>query len=120
MSLKRLPILRGLAVLVLVMLVASPAHAANQVFEIVIADGELVDSADTIRVSQGDHVQVTLTSDDALDLHLHGYDREVTVTPQSPALLELEATISGRFPVEVHGGGHDHGHVLFYLEVYPD
>ena len=82
----------------------------------------------TLRVTQGTTVELTFTTDEAVELHLHGYDRLLAVEPTLPAVLRLDATIAGRFAIEAHrfggiapaAGTRRHAHVvLLYLEVYP-
>ena len=105
---------------------SAPA-AAPAVQRIAIAiKGRTVDSAQRrIRVPQKDTVELAFTSDEKAELHLHGYDRLLTVEPGATAVLRLDATIAGRFSLEAHsfGGGEARGRrghvVLLYLEVYP-
>jgi hypothetical protein len=54
-----------------------------------------------------------------MELHLHGYDIEVKVSPGSPAVMSFKASIPGRFSVEQHGQGPGHHRAVLYLEVYP-
>ncbi len=97
------------------------ARAETRVFEIEIKDGKVV-GAKSVRVTQGDKVILNWTSDKAVELHLHGYDIERRVGPDHPAAMSIDASATGRFPVEVHtgekSGGHGHA-ALFHLEVYP-
>jgi hypothetical protein len=104
---------------------AAPARTAEPVrFSIVIRNRKVPQQR--IRVTQGDVVELAFTSDEPAELHLHGYDRLVTVAPNAPAVLRLEANIAGRFSIEAHGfaggtgGQRGRGHVvLLYLDVYP-
>ena len=75
-----------------------------------------------LRVTRGDTVELTWTSDERADLHLHGYDLEFEVRPGAPTTIEFEAHATGRYPVTSHGfGDDDYGHhTLLYLEVHPD
>lgn len=89
-------------------------------------DHALQGGAETLRVEQGDQVEVRWTSDRAATLHLHGYDLELEVTPAAPARVRFEAHATGRFPVTLHGaeggshGGHGGGEpVVLYIEVHP-
>jgi len=111
----------ALVVLLVGLSVALPGYAdVAKTFEITISDGR-VSGEKSVRVTQGDTVILRWSSDARLELHLHGYDIETTVTPGAPAEMKIEARATGRFPVEIHGqdgGGHGHG-ALFYLEVYP-
>jgi FtsP/CotA-like multicopper oxidase with cupredoxin domain len=89
--------------------------------------GRKVDTASSvIRVTQGDAVEIVLTSDEAAELHLHGYDLLLTVEPNVPATMHFAAKIAGRFPLEAHRFGpassSPHQHAagpLLYVEVQP-
>ena len=76
--------------------------------------------ARTIRVKQGDQVQLNWKTDEAAELHLHGYNIETDVAPGKPASMTVTAKATGRFPVTSHGFGDGHGHsALIYIEVLP-
>ena len=84
-----------------------------------ICHGKVPAAQRTIRVAEGDRVELRWTADEAVELHLHGYDIELHVTPDEPGTMTFEAHTAGRFPVGSHGtGGHGHGNVV-YLEVHP-
>ena len=86
-------------------------------FELHIQRGKAMIDAQTIRVSQGDQVELYWSSDKPVMLHLHGYDIHAEVTPHVPVVMQFKAHASGRFPVESHG---ESGHgSLIYLEVHP-
>lgn len=70
----------------------------------------------TIRLTEGETVQLNWTTDKAVELHLHGYDVEVTVEPGRAAPMTFRAHTAGRFPVSAHGFGH---RTILYLEVLP-
>jgi hypothetical protein len=81
-----------------------------------------------IRLTQGDVLELVFTTDEFAELHLHGYDLYLNIEPGTPSTLRIDATISGRFPLESHRfgkanteprvGAHDHI-VLLYLSIYP-
>ncbi|HKY94340.1 MAG TPA: hypothetical protein VJL84_03500 [Kiloniellales bacterium] len=106
-----LPVLWGL--------LPQPAIATEQLFALAIRDGRLGDSAPTLQVSEGDEVVLELSSDQDLELHLHGYELTFALAAGSPALWRIAAVHSGRFPLEAHdrAGG---DRLLLYLEVQPD
>ena len=96
-------------------------EASQQVIEVRIEDREVVAPRETTRITEGDVVELVWTSDEATKLHLHGYDLEIHVRPDEPAVMVIEAHPTGRFPITSHGwgeGGHGHD-ALTYLEVYP-
>jgi len=55
---------------------------------------------DQISVNEGEHLRLTITSDEPLEFHLHGYDLETEVEPNEPAELSFDAAITGRFEIE--------------------
>jgi len=95
-------------------------------FSIVIR-ARSVDSAQrTIRATQGAMLELAFDADETVELHLHGYDRILTVHPGEEAVMRLDAKVAGRFAIEAHrfegpaGGSASRGHVvLLYLEIYP-
>lgn len=95
-------------------------EAAPRVFEITVHGGKIADGETTIRVKEGDMVEIRWTSDEPVEFHLHGYDIEVTAGPGKTGIMAFEAFAMGRFPVEAHSHGGDASHVpVLYLEVHP-
>jgi hypothetical protein len=75
----------------------------------------------TLRARQGDSIELAFSTDEPLELHLHGYDLTLRVEPGKAAALKFQAKLAGRFPIEAHaapGAKHRHANLL-YLEVYP-
>ena len=113
-----------------VMLMASPQQSfANELAQNVVSHTvhiakRQVTGKNTFRATQGDQISLQWKTDEKVDLHLHGYDIELTATPGTPALMNFIAKATGRFPVTSHGfggtKGHSHGSgALFYIEVHP-
>jgi len=108
---------------------AQPAPSVEPArYSIVIKNRKVDPPLERIRVAQGDVLELAFTSDERAELHLHGYDKLVTVVPGAPAMLRLDAKIAGRFAIEAHNfAGSAEGQrasarsrgVLLYLEVYP-
>jgi len=95
--------------------------ASQRVIEVRIENREVVAPGDSIRITEGDVIKLVWTSDEATELHIHGYDLEIHVSPNKPTTMVVEAYATGRFPITSHGwgeGGHGHD-ALTYLEVYP-
>ena len=86
-------------------------------FELYIHEGKVILDDQTIRVTQGDHIELNWSSDKSIELHLHGYDIHAYVAPNSPAIMHFTAHATGRFPVEMHGKS-EHS-ALIYIEVHP-
>jgi hypothetical protein len=101
----------------------SPAQAQDvRRFDLALKAGELPKEQRTIKIKQGDSVELRWSSDQPVRLHLHGYDMEIAVKPGEPTVTALKARIAGRFSVEKlqdKPGGHQHGGKVLYLEVHP-
>jgi len=96
-----------------------PAESGVHRSELFLVAGRIAGEGDVIRVTRGERVELVWSSDERIRLHLHGYDLELEVTPDEPAVMSLVAHATGRFPITRHDG--DHGHeTLMYLEVHPD
>ena len=96
---------------------AMAAGGGARVFEFTIVHGTLGEEEPTIRVTEGDILEFRWSSDEELNLHMHGYKIEVVVAPNSPATMRVNAIKTGRFPVLNHDGSPPN--VLLYLEVLP-
>ena len=66
-------------------------------------------------IDRGDSIEVVVRSDVADHIHVHGYDLTADVAPGRPARIAFEATIPGRFEVELE----DRGVQIAHLEVRP-
>ncbi len=97
-------------------------EASQQVIEVQIEDRKVVAPREAIRLTEGDVIELRWTSDEPVELHLHGYDLKIDVRPDEPTSMIIDAYAAGRFPITSHGWG-EGGHgdtALTYLEVYPD
>jgi FtsP/CotA-like multicopper oxidase with cupredoxin domain len=93
----------------------------QRAIDVRIENRKVVAPMAAIRLTEGDTVELRWTSDEPVELHLHGYDLKIQIRPDAPAAMVVEATATGRFPITSHGwgaGGHGHD-ALTYLEVYP-
>lgn len=105
----------------------APAFAADaaQHVQVRIVQRKVVEPADgRIVLHQGDEVRIRWHSDEAVALHVHGYDLLVTLDPGKPLTTLFRARATGRYPVTSHGFGHAdghgrHGRALLYVEVQP-
>ena len=95
------------------------ALAAEQVFDVALAEGHVPPERRTIQVTRGDDVVLRWTSDRAVALHLHGYDIEQSVPAGGSATMRFAANIAGRFPVSEHRHGGGRERAVLYLEVRP-
>lgn len=103
----------------------STAMAAEKVIDVRIEQRNVVQPGESVRVVQGDVITVRWHSDEAVKLHMHGYDIRLNVAANKPAEMHFDASVNGRYPVTSHGFGAEHGHshgdeALFYIEVYPE
>jgi hypothetical protein len=101
---------------------ADAEEGAVKRIELVISERKVQLEDKTIRVTQGESLELVWQSDETAELHLHGYDISFEVSPEAPAIVTFEARATGRFPVTSHGfgGNKGHGHeALLYIEVYP-
>jgi len=79
---------------------SSGEEPREETFDLAIRGGTM--TPDEITVSEGEHVNIRITSDSPIAFHLHGYDLEEEIEPNEPAELAFDATITGRFDIEDH------------------
>ena len=91
----------------------TPVPPAGQQLAVQVAGGKVTGDTGRVPVPVGDHVTLTITSDVADEVHVHGYDLTTALTPGAPAELTIDATIPGVFEVELH----EAGTVLLSLQV---
>lgn len=94
---------------------ATEASTKGAVFPIQIQGRHLVSGSQLIEVRQGTRLKLVVTSDQAEELHLHGYNLKRELLPNQPATLEFTADRSGRFEYELEKAGVEIG----VLEVSP-
>ena len=70
----------------------------------------------TIRLTEGEEIQIDWVTDEAVELHLHGYDIYALATPDRKVSMSFRAHTAGRFPISAHQFGH---RTVIYLEIYP-
>jgi heme/copper-type cytochrome/quinol oxidase subunit 2 len=92
---------------------AAPRSASGQRIEVRVAGGQVSGDTGRVPVPAGTEVTLSITSDVADQVHVHGYDLEAELTPGTPAELTFDATIPGVFEVELH----EAGTVLLTLQV---
>jgi hypothetical protein len=96
-------------------------NAATRTLDFNVVQSKIAGSESnlTVRVKQGEALQIHWTVDEPMQLHLHGYDVETIVTPTAPVTMLFPADLAGRFSIEKHGGPGTKDIVLQYVEVYP-
>lgn len=88
---------------------------ADHVILVTIAGGEVRGVADRIAVAVGSTVAITATSDVTDEIHIHGFNQFLKLTPGVEATLTFTANAPGLFEVELEKAGT----FLFELEVGP-
>ncbi|GAA2840027.1 cupredoxin domain-containing protein [Kribbella solani] len=78
------------------------AEQADVKIDITVANGKVNPSGATIKVKAGQTVLVTAISDADEELHIHGYDKELELTPGKSASVKFTANMKGTFEVETH------------------
>ena len=110
-------VLVGLAALFLVLRPGpsqiSPDAPRERTIDLAVENGAM--TPDEVEVGEGDRVRLRVTSDEPLEIHLHGYDLEREVAAGEPATLSFEADLTGRFEME----DHESEEVLGVLTVQP-
>ncbi|GAA2382446.1 cupredoxin domain-containing protein [Nonomuraea africana] len=71
--------------------------------EITISKGQVSPPSGWLEVKRGQTVSLTVTSDVADELHVHGFDVTQELQPGKPANIRFKADMSGVFEVETHG-----------------
>jgi len=67
-----------------------------------VVGGQPVGGKRKISVKKGDTIRLKVTSDQAGEIHVHGFDLEQEAAPGKPASFTFTADIEGRFEVESH------------------
>lgn len=95
-------------------------------FDLTIRKGRIAGELKTIRLTQGETIELNWYSDEPGVLHLHGYDIEIAVAPGAPAKMRINAHAAGRYPIAAHSFGSHAAQTsqsremtLLYLEVHP-
>ena len=99
------------------------AAADERSFTLVTVNGAVPEAQRVLRVTKGDKVTVTLTSNVPGEAHLHAYKLAAALAPGKRAQWTFTAHATGRYRVEWHAAGDkpgDHHHApLATLEVMP-
>ena len=100
-------VLIALVVLFFLLRPGSPAPESGDVAEtqeevVAVAINEGIMSPPEVTVYEGELVNLQITSDRPIEVHLHGYDLTEEVGPGETAKLSFEATDTGRFAIEDH------------------
>jgi hypothetical protein len=78
---------------------------ADVTINVTVANGKVNPSGTSIKVKAGQKVLVTAVSDAPDELHIHGYDKELALTPGKTASVTFTADMKGTFEIETHESG---------------
>ncbi|MFF2778741.1 hypothetical protein ACFVU3_28010 [Streptomyces sp. NPDC058052] len=84
---------------------AADPTPAGRTLDIRVSGSTVTPAPSRVEVKKGERVTLRVTSDRADTVHVHGYDREATLAPGTPATLTLTADRTGLFEVETHESG---------------
>jgi hypothetical protein len=81
------------------------APQADVTINVTIVNGKVNPNGATIQVKAGQTVLVTAVSDTAEELHIHGYNKLLELSPGKPASVKFTANMKGTFEMETHKSG---------------
>jgi len=81
------------------------APAPDSIIEVMVAGGAVSGDAGRREVAVGDTVVVRVTSDQADEVHVHGYDNTAAVALGEPVEIQFVADIPGVFEIELESAG---------------
>ena len=81
--------------------------------------GTNVSAPSVIRIRKGERVTISISSDRAGKLEVHGYRQDARLAPGAPTTLTFVAVKTGRFPIDLHASDGKHLE-LTALEVMPE
>jgi heme/copper-type cytochrome/quinol oxidase subunit 2 len=79
--------------------------AGAQTVQIAVTGTKVQTAERRVKVPLDGKVRLQVTADRADEVHLHGYDRKVEISPGKPAVLEFTADVPGVFEVELEEAG---------------
>jgi FtsP/CotA-like multicopper oxidase with cupredoxin domain len=96
--------------------IADTVNIKVKLIELNIENNRITLGPSAIRLAQGDEVTLSIKTDRADELHIHGYDLRANLLLDRVVSLTFIATVTGRFEIELHKS-----HVAIgALEVYPE
>jgi hypothetical protein len=105
---QRIFLLVAAAVVVIVgFVIASPGGSGKQAapvqrsFTVTIAAGKPVGGIEPLTANKGDTIDLTVRSNVADEIHIHGYDLHQTVPAGGSVTFRFKATIDGNFVIEL-------------------
>jgi hypothetical protein len=77
-------------------------NTADVTINVTVANGTVNPSGASINVKAGQTVLITAVSDAADEVHVHGYEKQLPLTPGKPASVKFVANMKGTFEIETH------------------
>jgi hypothetical protein len=90
------------AALALALAACGGGDPEEHTFELRVEGGALAQGASLLEVKKDDTVTITVSADEPISFHLHGYDIEKEAAPGEPATLAFTADATGSFPFTIH------------------
>ncbi|WP_433533901.1 hypothetical protein ACQPZK_17055 [Micromonospora sp. CA-249363] len=81
---------------------AASTPAVDREITVTIAKRRITPPTGRVTVTKGQSVRITVTSDVADELHVHGYDLGARLPAGTPGSVEFRADKTGLFEVETH------------------
>ena len=81
---------------------SSTKQAVTRTLALTIKDHKVVGGEQELTVDKGDTVKLTVTSDVAAEVHVHGIEVSKDVPAGGTIELGFKASIDGVFPIELH------------------
>ena len=79
--------------------------APESTFRVVVRDGKPAGGVQHFSATKGDRVVLRVRADVEDEVHIHGYDLMLDVTPGRPVQIQFTANIAGRFEIELEDAG---------------
>ncbi|MCW2928092.1 MAG: exo-alpha-sialidase [Thermoleophilia bacterium] len=83
----------------------SPDDDVDASFDVAIKDGAVTGGPQVFKVEKGDSVRISISSDAADEVHVHGVDVSRDIPADGTATVTFEADTQGSFEVELHEAG---------------
>jgi hypothetical protein len=80
----------------------SDGGPSNRTFDFQPANGKAVGGAQDVSATDGDHLTVTLKTDEPAELHVHGYELSKDIDAGKSGSISFTADATGEFDVEAH------------------
>ena len=70
--------------------------------QVAVRNGQVIPALHRVDFERGDQFRLIVDSDEADEVHVHGFDVEKPVRPGEPAVFNLTADQPGLYEVETH------------------